>query len=612
MSVALTADPATLPAPAPAAAPDWLALLRTPGTTLARTLAALQALEPGLPAEQALQMGISANVSIDLLGTQLRRQGVLCGRRVVVHTGGHDDPVGDVDRFLAGGVHGMVWVLLFDNLLPAFELQLPLLTAEQIDACEADLRARARLVFQRSAGLRHLHVTTLHRLGEAVDGGSPDRVDTVLARFNAALRDEAAGHAHVRLVDTAALLHQLGAGACLDMRFYLRNTAPYTAAFAGALAERIAQATRGFGTRFHKALVLDCDNTLWGGIVGEDGMQGIQLDPHSHPGRIFWRAQLAFAALERQGVLLCLASKNNPADVDEVLAHHPHAVLRPALVTLSKVNWDDKVANLRAIAAQLGIGLDSLVFVDDSAFECEAVRQALPEVTVLQVPASLSDYPQLLQQVQALFLAGGVAAGSQSKTAQYRQRQAAIDASAGFATHEDYLASLGLQLRLCRDDEANIARISELSLKSNQFNLTTLRQTPAEITARMHSPAHTVYSLHVADRFGDAGLTGVVLVAWQGETMVVDAFLMSCRVIGRGIEFALWPQLLADARARGCSRLRAHWRRSAKNDQVRDFYDRLGLTPTDPPADIRDETRHYSAALDSFQPRSIPWITLTA
>ncbi len=592
----------------PSTADDWRALLRAPGTTLAKTLAALQALEPALPDAPALHIGVSANVSFDLLGTQLRRQAVLCGTRLQVQTGGHDDPVGDADRFIAAGLQGMVWVSLFDNLLPAFELQLPLLSPAQIDAKEADLRARWRLVFARTAALRHLHVTTLHRLGDGVDGGSPDLVHTVLARFNAALRDEAASHAHVRLIDSEAILRQLGSSACLDMRFYLRHTAPYTSRFAELLAERIAQATRGFHTRFHKALVLDCDNTLWGGVVGEDGPQGIQLDPHSHPGRIYWRAQLVFAALERQGVLLCLSSKNNPADVDEVLSHHPHAVLRPAQITLARVNWDDKVSNLRAIAAALGIGLDSMVFVDDSSFECEAVRQALPEVAVFQVPATLSDYPALLQQVQALFLAGGVSDESKSKTAQYRQRQAATEASAGFATHQDYLASLDQRITLTRDEATSITRISELSQKSNQFNLTTLRQTPADISARMQQADSTVYAVHVADRFGDAGLTGVVLVAWQADTMVVDAFLMSCRVIGRGIEFAIWPTLVADARQRGCTRIAASWRRSAKNAQVEDFYDRLGL----PLADTGAGTRHYAALIDSFHPRSIPWITLTA
>ena len=582
----------------------WRAQLAEPGQTLARTLAALQALEPGLPADSTLGIGISANISIDLLATQLRKHAALAGVRLQPQMGQHDDPVGDVERFVAQGLQGMVWVSLFDNLLPALELQLPLLPASQVDALEAQLRTRWRLVFERSRGMRHLHVVLFHRCGAVADPAGDDWVATVIQRFNAALRDEAAGFAQVHLVDTEALLQQLGAPQCLDARFYLRHSAPYTSRFADALAQRIADRTRGFGTRFHKALVLDCDNTLWGGVVGEDGASGIQLDPHSHPGRIYWRAQLAFAALERQGVLLCLCSKNNPADVDEVLTNHPHAVIRPAQIAVARVNWQDKVGNLRAIAQSLGIGLDSLVFVDDSSFECEAVRSALPDVLVFQVPATLSDYPAMLQQIQSLFLAGGVSAESRSKTAQYRQRQAAAETSAGFDSHEAYLASLGQQVRITLDDAASTQRIAELCQKSNQFNLTSLRQTPAEIAQRMQHGDQSVCALQVSDRFGDAGLTGVLLASWRPGELVIDAFLMSCRVIGRGIEFAIWPMLVAEAQRRGCRHIVASYRASAKNAQVADFYDRLGLTLQAE----HDGQRHYRAALGSWQPPNIPWI----
>ena len=589
---------------------DPALLLRTPGTPLGQTLAAIKALEPHLPADRQIDIGISANISVDLLTTFLRKQGVLCGIRVAPQTGEHDNEVADADRFAAAGLPMMLLLPFFDNLLPAFELQIAHLSAEQIAAKEADLRARWRLVFSRTRTLRQVLVTTLHRFGRAVDGGVPDLVDEVLARFNAALRAEAAAFTQVRLIDSEAIVRQLGAAHCFDERFYLRSTAPYTPAFLDALAQQIALATRGFNSRFHKALVLDCDNTLWGGVVGEDGLAGIQLDPHSFPGRVFWRAQLAFLALERQGVLLCLCSKNNPADVNEVLRQHPNAVIRPAHVAAAQVNWNDKVSNLRALSQQLDIGLDSLVFVDDSTFECEAVRQALPMVQVFQVPAALSDYPALVQQIQALFLAAGVSVESRSKTAQYGQRQAALEAEAaaraegGVASHEAYLASLNLQVTVDRDAAASVARISELSQKSNQFNLTTLRQSPAEIAQRMQQDDQTVYSLRVRDRFGDAGLTGVLLAAWCGESMVIDAFLMSCRVIGRGVETAIWPLLIADARQRGCRRIEAVYRRTDKNALVADFYDQLGLQRIDTPGD----NRHYRAELDSFHPPLPDWI----
>jgi FkbH-like protein len=303
-------------------------------------------------------------------------------------------------------------------------------------------------------------------------------------------------------------------------------------------------------------------------------------------------------------VLLCLCSKNNPEDVDEVLDKHPDTVLRREHIAARRVNWNDKVSNLQAIAGELNIGLDSLVFIDDSDFECNAVRSALPAVRVFQVPKTLSDYPRLLGEIRELFLAGGISAESRSKTAQYRQRQEAAESSAQFETNEQYLASLDLQVQLTRDDMASLARISELTLKSNQFNLTTLRQSPAEIRQRIDSDAGTVYSLGVSDRFGNAGLTGVVLATWQGETARIDAFLMSCRVIGRGVEFCFWPELIEDARRRGCRFIEAEYRPTAKNAQVADFYDRLGL-----PLVAEDNgARCYRAALDGFSPPPIDWI----
>jgi FkbH-like protein len=522
--------------------------------------------------------------------------------------GSHDDPLTDVEEFLSEGIDQMVFLPFFDNLMPSLERRIELLSPEDIAAKEADLRARWRLVFEKAKSMRQVYACSLHRYVSAVDMGTVDPVDTVIERFNAVLREEAAAFANVRLIDTRSIIHQLGADASFDARFYLRSTAPYATPFLNELARRVVSSSRGFNGWFYKALVLDCDNTLWGGIIGEDLMDGVKLDAHSYPGKVFWQVQQEFLALERQGVLLCLCSKNNAPDVDEVLDKHPFAVLRREHLALRKVNWDDKVANLRAIAQELNIGLDSLVFVDDSDFECEAVRQALPAVRVFQVPKSLPDYLRMAREIRELFLAGGVSAESRSKTEQYRQRQEAIEASACFATHEEYLGSLDLQVRLARDDAANLARISELTLKSNQFNLTTLRQTSSEIQQRMESPHATVYSLTVSDRFGNAGLTGVALLRWNGEVAHIDAFLMSCRVIGRGVEFCFWPQVLEDASRNGCRVIEAEYRPSNKNAQVADFYDRLGL----PLVSDDNGVKRYSARLSDFHTTPIAWIKVSS
>jgi len=282
-------------------------------------------------------------------------------------------------------------------------------------------------------------------------------------------------------------------------------------------------------------------------------------------------------------------------------------VLRPQHIAAARVNWDDKASNLRAIAQQLNIGLDSLVFVDDSAFECESVRSALPMVQVLQVPAQASDYAQLTHTLKSMFLAGGVSAESHGKTAQYRQRDAAEQARAQFASHEDYLASLQLSVAIACNDGASVDRISELTQKSNQFNLTTLRQSPADILKRMRQADSWVLSLTVGDRFGSAGLTGVVLARKRDQTLVIDALLMSCRVIGRGVEFALWPALVDLARTQGCHAIEARYIASRKNAQVADFYERVGLALHNEQADHK----LYRQRLADFQPQPTAWIKLT-
>ena len=586
---------------------DLLALLATPGTTLAKTMSAVDALEKDGEANKRVSLGISSNVSMDLVSLYLRKYALLAGTSVRVRIGNHDDPLADVDLFGREGIEEMLYLPFFDNLMPAFERRIELLPGADLAAIEADLRARLRLVFDKARGMRRVYLGSFHRFSSPVDTGEPDAVDVVLQRFNALLRTVAASFPNVRVIDTGAILQAIGTQAAFDTRFYLRSTAPFAPPFLDELARCIVAGSRGFGSYFYKALVLDCDNTLWGGIVGEDLIGGIKLDPHSYPGRVFWQAQQEFHALEKQGVLLCLCSKNNPQDVDEVLETHPNAVLKPEHLALRKVNWTDKGGNLRAIAQELNVGLDSLIFIDDSDFECNAVRAALPMVRVFQVPATLTDYPRMLREVRELLLAGGVSAESRSKTAQYRQRQEAVEASTAFDTREEYLASLDLRVALARDDAASLARISELTLKSNQFNLTTMRQSPAQVQARMDDSSTTVYSLRVSDRFGQAGVTGVALASWHGDFARIDAFLMSCRVIGRDVEFSFWGALADDARRHGCRFIEAEYRPSAKNAQVTDFYERLGL----PLVSVDNGVKRYCVPLDAFTPPTIDWIKVS-
>lgn len=584
-----------------------LAVLSKADSTMMQLTQAVTALEKE-EQPRVVRIGVSSSATVDLLGIYLRKQGLLNGARIELVAGNYDDPIGDIDLFAQAGVEQIVLLPFFDSLLPSFEAQLENLDPAIIDAKEAELRQRYRMVFDKARAVPAIYLGTFHRMGVAADTGGQDAVALVLARFNAALREEAAAHANIRIIDTEDVVRAVGQGAAFDTRFYFRSKAPYTGVYMNELARRIAATARGFGAHFYKVLALDCDNTLWGGVIGEDLLNGIKLGPYDYPGNIFWRMQQEFAALERQGIVLALVTKNNPADVDEVLQKHPDMVLKEAQLVAKKVNWEDKPSNLRALAKELNVGLDSIVFLDDSSFECEAVRQQLPMVKTVQVPATLSDYPRVVAEIKSLFLAGGISADSKGKTEQYRQRAGAEELKAQFDSQEDYLASLELKVELTRNARASAARISELSQKSNQFNLTTTRYSVAEIEQMMEGDDHAVYSLVVGDKFGNAGLTGVAVLRYEGTAAIVENFLMSCRVIGRGVETGIWTRIAADAVARGCTELRAEYIPSAKNAQVADFYGRLGMPAYE---ETSEGVRRYAIAAADFAAPANPWIEMT-
>lgn len=586
---------------------DPLEILADRSISLGPMMKAIEELESSGRFTREESLGLSSNVTVQLLGVFLRRYALLRGVKLRLHQGNHDDVLGDIDAFARDGVESVLLLPFFDNLLPSFEAQLGHLAPDAVAAKEAEVQDRYRLALEKAKGFRAVFLGCFHRMSAAIDPMT-DGVAETIARFNEVLRQEAAAFPNVRLIDTGEIVRIVGQSRSFDRRFYYRGTAPYSTAFLGELARRVAAASRGFGTYFYKVLVLDCDNTLWGGVIGEDLLNGIRLGPYDYPGNIFWRVQHELAALEAAGVLLCLCSKNNPEDVEEVFSRHPDMVLKDRHIILKKLNWQDKASNLREIAQALNVGLDSLVYVDDSDFECSGVRSQLPMVLTIQVPPALTDYPAVIEEIKELFLAGGTSSESRAKTDQYRQRAAAEELKAGFATNEEFLASLGLRLEVSRNAAGSVPRISELTMKSNQFNLTTRRYSVSEIQQFVASRDATVYSVVVSDKFGSAGLTGVVIVRWEGGAAVVDSFLMSCRVIGRGIEFAVWNEVLRDAVARKCQVVRAEYRPTAKNAQVADFFDRLGL----PLVSADGEGRRYEITIVKFSPQHTPWIEVVS
>jgi FkbH-like protein len=572
-----------------------------------KSVEALDLLETATPTLKTAKFGVSANITADLSTLFFKKQGYLQQRKIEVVQGSLNSHFENIENFQQQGVEYCLVLNFFDNLIPSLEARLPILEKDFLEQLKEKVQGELHLLFEKCQSFKTVFVTLFHQFSRSSSYEGDTPIENCLYEFNQSIKKEAALYGNIKILDPASIVSTLGRGSVFNERFYYKFMAPYAAAFWDHLAKEIFLQLRGIDRYFYKALVLDCDGTLWGGIIGEDHLEGIALGSESYPGNIYWYVQNEILNLQKQGILLVLCSKNNLQDVEQVLTDHKQMVIKDHHIILKKVNWQDKVSNLKEIASELNIGLDSLIFLDDSAFECNSVRSQLPEVHTVQVPKNIFEYPQVIHHIRELVLASGNASakgtegshGTQSvqdKTEQYRIRNLAKQEEAKFSNHEDYLKSLNLKVVLKKNCLSEVSRISELTLKSNQFNLTTRRYSEQEILSLMKSEDGAVYSISVSDRFGDSGLTGVAILRENGEDVFVDSFLMSCRVIGRGIEFSVWESLLKKSMEDGRARLNALYIKSAKNAQVSEYFEKVGLGVVDQTENVKN----YSCLLSEF------------
>ena len=325
-----------------------------------------------------------------------------------------------------------------------------------------------------------------------------------------------------------------------------------------------------------KCIVLDLDNTLWGGIVGEDGPSGIRLGGTS-PGIEFVDFQRGLRSLNERGVLLAVNSKNNPEDALAVLRDHEAMVLREDAFAAIRVNWSSKVENLRSIAEELGIGLDTMVFIDDSPLECELVRQLLPQVVTVELPRDPARYRATLDALP-FFEQFDITEEDRTRAAEYRARRGREALRAETTSLAEYRRSLGLRVTIGRLGPDALPRVGQLLQRTNQFNLTTRRHSVADLEG-MLDRGWLGFVLRSEDRFGQHGLVAVVLVESVQAGWRIDSFLMSCRVIGHGIETCLLAHVARAAEAAGAEALIGEYRATAKNGLVAGFYPNHGFTP---------------------------------
>jgi FkbH-like protein len=378
----------------------------------------------------------------------------------------------------------------------------------------------------------------------------------------------------LRLLDLHGLLLNAGAKQAEDPRKWLLYRQPYTEAFWQDVGRALGRRIAAEKLSPKKCVVLDLDNTVWGGIVGEDGLAGLELGDE-FPGKAYRDFQRYLLHLKSKGVLLAVASKNNPEDALEVFDKHDAMVLTRKDVAVFEIHWESKVESLRRIAKKLNIGLDALVFVDDSAKEIGEVTERLPEVACVLVPEETAFLPGLLAETD-FFDFAEVTDEDRRRTEMIQTdglRQQAQDTM----SEEDFRKSLQLRIDVFAAQKQHLARVTQLINKTNQFNLTTVRRSQAEVEALAGQKNALVLGMNIRDKYGDYGLVGAAVLKKDGKACVIDTLLMSCRVLGRGVEATFLSKLAEAAASLGCEELRGQYIPTPKNGMVKDLYAKSGF-----------------------------------
>lgn len=347
------------------------------------------------------------------------------------------------------------------------------------------------------------------------------------------------------------------------------------------VASRVMDIICAIQGHFKKCLILDLDNTIWGGVIGDDGLEGIQLGHGLGIGKAFTEFQMWIKKLRQRGIIICVASKNNEEIAKEPFEKHPDMVIKLDDIAVFLANWESKVDNIRTIHKILNIGFDAMVFLDDNPFERNIVRENIPNITVPELPADPAEYLEFLYDLN-LFETASYSNADQDRTKQYQVEAQRVSLAKTFANETDFLKSLDMVSTVSGFTAFNIPRVAQLSMRSNQFNLRTIRYTEADITAMAGDSNVIDLSFTLKDKFGDNGLIAVVIMKKQDDTtLFIDTWFMSCRILKRGMESFILNTMVEHAKASGYKRIVGEYLPTHKNKMVENLYSTLGFTKVD-------------------------------
>ncbi len=585
------------------------AVLREPTTAnylqAARELRAER--DGGLP---LLRVAVARSFTVEPLLPYLEVECALAGARIADWIGGcgtYRQEIYDAQSGLYGFRPDIVLLALDrDELVPAllrdFLSRTPGEIELAIDAAVGELRALAQAFHARSSGTLVVHTLPPPAFPAAgfADGRLRPGQREAFERLNRAIQLLADEEPGVAVFDLAA--HVAGAGELEweDPRFALVARAPIAAKHLPGLARAYARTLALLANLRRKCLVVDLDGTLWGGVLGEDGWEGVEVGSE-YPGNAYVALQRALLDLRRRGVLLAIASKNDEDDVRRVFERRREMVLGWDDFAARRIGWQDKATGVRDIAAELGLAPSALVFVDNDPAERALIAHLIPDVLVPEWPSEPALYARALREIASLDTLR-ITQEDRARTAFYEDEARRRAVRSSRHSLRDYYEALAMEASVEPVSSASLARASQLTLRTNQFNLTLRRFTEAELSALAASRHHVSCLLSLRDRFGEAGQVAFAVLALHGEVARVEVFLVSCRVLGRGVEDFLLAQLVEEARSRGAERLVGVYVRAERNAQAADFYERHGFAREPGSAD------EWALDLGTARLEPPPWI----
>ena len=417
-------------------------------------------------------------------------------------------------------------------------------------------------------------------------------------KLNFELMNLSQQYANLFICDIAGLQNKLGRDRMFASNVYVSTEMILSMDALPYVASRVMDIVGAIKGQFKKCLILDLDNTVWGGVIGDDGLEGIQLGHGLGIGKAFTEFQMWVKKLKARGIIICVASKNNEETAKEPFEKHPDMILKLEDIAVFMANWETKVDNIRAIQQILNIGFDSMVFLDDNPFERNIVRENIPDITVPELPEDPGEYLEYLYSLN-LFETASYSGADKDRTKQYQVEAQRVSLSKTFTNEADFLKSLNMISKVSGFTKFNTPRVAQLSQRSNQFNLRTIRYTEADIEAMAEDPKVIDLSFTLEDKFGDNGLIAVIIMKEQdADTLFVDTWFMSCRVLKRGMENFTLNTMVEEARAKGYKRIVGEYLPTPKNKMVEEHYPHLGFMPV-----AGSSTAQYVLDVDTYEPR---------